>query len=100
MVSVLKPAIMEDDNIAVMQLLSLMWNRRSGGLYREMRDLVATINEDVETIEAIEDDKATEFVSTLMERGFERAQIHICVRVNGVRFSEDFIRARLSPSQG
>jgi hypothetical protein len=99
MVTVLKPAIMDDGNIAVMQLLSLMWNRRSDALYRDMRKLVKTINEDVEAVEKIEDEKAKEFVSTLKEKGHERAQIHICVRVNGVRFSEDFIRANLSPEQ-
>lgn len=99
MVTVLKPAIMDDGNIAVMQLLSLMWNRRSDNLYRHMRDLVKTINEDVEAVEKIEDEKAKEFVSNLTERGYERAQIHICVRVNGVRFSEEFIRANLSPTQ-
>ncbi len=99
MVTVLKPAIMDDGNIAVMQLLSLMWNRRSDDLYRAMRDLVKTIDEDVEAIDKIEDDKAQEFVTSLTDKGYDRAQIHICVRVNGVRFTEDFIQANLSPSE-
>jgi hypothetical protein len=98
MVTVLKPAIMEEGNIAVIQLLSLMWNRRNDKIYKSMRALVQTINEDVEAIELIEDDKATEFVASLNEKGFERSQVHICVRVNGVRFSEEFIKANLCPT--
>jgi hypothetical protein len=56
-----------------------------------MRNHVQTINEDVESIERIEDDKASEFIADLEQKGFSREDIFICVRLNDVRFSTEVI---------
>ncbi|MEC9070875.1 MAG: hypothetical protein VX938_00790, partial [Myxococcota bacterium] len=55
------------------------------------------INEDVEAIEEIEDDIANKIIDDLLERQHQ-VEILICVRLNGVRFREEVIRARLDPS--
>ena len=58
---------------------------------------VQAINEDVEAIEQIEDDIANKIIDDLLER-HHRVDILLCVRLNGVRFREEVIRARLDPS--
>jgi hypothetical protein len=61
-----------------------------------MRKKVETINEDVEAIEVIEDDKAKEFVAEMKSEEHSLEDIYICVRMNEVRFTEEFIDATFS----
>ena len=63
-----------------------------------MKDLVRTINPDVEKVEQIDDAKAAEFVEKLEAQGFKRHDIHICVRLNGVRFDPSFTDGNLIPA--
>ena len=98
MVKVLSNEILERENIRVAQLVSLLWNHANQNIYKAMKELVRTINPDVEKVEHIDSDKATEFVDELERQGFKRQDIHICVRLNGVRFDQDFITERLMPS--
>ena len=97
MVKVLSNEILERENIRVAQLVSLLWNHANQNIYKSMKDLVRTINPDVEKVEHIDDAKATEFVEALEAQGFKRHDIHICVRLNGVRFDQSFTDGRLVP---
>jgi len=72
-------------------LIIVHWNDKHANLYREMVAHVKTINEDVEAIEQIEDDKATAIVEDLLNR-HSRLDILLCVRLNGVRFREPFVQ--------
>jgi hypothetical protein len=96
MVNVLGKEILERENIRVAQLVSLLWNHTNQNIYKAMKDLVRTINPDVEKVESIDDEKAAAFVEKLEEMGFKRHDIHICVRMNGVRFTPEFIDNHLS----
>ncbi|MBR59426.1 MAG: hypothetical protein CMH54_15610 [Myxococcales bacterium] len=98
LVRILLPEVREKENVRVMQLLTLLWNKANGKVYSAVRELVESINPDVEAIESIDDETAEGFVKVLKEKGFKRPAIHICVRLNGVRFSDDFIEKTLSPS--
>ncbi len=75
-------------------LIIVHWNEKHAQLYREMVAHVQTINEDVEAIERIEDDKAHAIIDDLLKR-HERNDILLCVRLNGVRFDEPVIASRL-----
>lgn len=75
-------------------LLIIHWNEHHAALYREMVTHVKTINEDVEAIESIDDDKAHSIIDDLVER-HELPDVLVCVRLNGVRFSEALIASRL-----
>lgn len=75
-------------------LIIVHWNDKHATLYREMVAHVKTINEDVEAIEQIEDDKATAIVEDLLKR-HTRLAILLCVKLNGVRFREAFVQWRL-----
>jgi len=77
-------------------LIIVHWNEKHGGLYRDLVEHVKTINEDVEAIEAIEDDKANQIIDDLLARHAKEA-IYLCVRLNEVRFSTEVIEARLRP---
>ena len=72
-------------------LIIVHWNDKHANLYREMVAHVKTINEDVEAIEQIEDDKAAAIVEDLLKR-HRRVDILLCVRLNGVRFREEFVQ--------
>jgi len=98
MVKVLSKEILIEENIRVAQLVSLLWNHANQNIYKSMKDLVRTIHPDVEKVEQIEDAKAAEFVDKLEAQGFKRHEIHICVRLNGVRFDQSFTDSRLAPS--
>jgi len=98
MVRILSPEVLDRQNIRIMQLLTLHWNHANDPIYKAMRDLVATINPEVEEVEKIEDEQAADFVSQLKETGFKREAIHICVQLNGVRFSKEFVEKNLSPT--
>ncbi len=97
MVKVLTKEIVERENTKVMQLVSLLWNHAQNKLYKAIRAHVRTIDPDVEKIEQIEDDQAKAFVDDLLEKGYDRARIHICVRLNGVRFTPEFVAEHLAP---
>jgi hypothetical protein len=72
-------------------LIIVHWNDKHTNLYREMVAHVKTINEDVEAIEQIEDDKAGAIVNDLLKR-HTRIAILLCVRLNGVRFREGYVQ--------
>lgn len=97
MVKVLSKEILNEENIRVAQLVSLLWNHANQNIYKAMKDLVRTINPDVEKVEQIDDAKAAEFVESLEAQGFKRHDIHICVRLNGVRFDQSFTDGHLVP---
>ncbi|GMV40461.1 MAG: hypothetical protein AMXMBFR64_21770 [Myxococcales bacterium] len=95
MTEILSKEVFGRENIFMAQLLMILWNEQHRELYIAMRDHVQTINEDVEAIERIEDDKAREFIADLRGKGHTRDDIYICVRLNDVRFSEEVIQAEL-----
>ena len=97
LVSILTPEILERENTKVMQLVTLLWNHANQKLYKAMRDLVRTIDPDVEKVKKIEDEQAASFLETLLEKGYKREQIHACVCLNGVRFSKEFIEGSVAP---
>ena len=75
-------------------LLIIHWNEAERNLYQEMLTHVQAINEDVESIEKIEDANAHAIIDDLLER-HDMANIYVCVRLNGVRFDEAVIQSRL-----
>jgi len=75
-------------------LLIIHWNEGHAKLYEEMVTHVRTINDDVEAIERIEDDKAHAIIDDLLDR-HSTVDILLCVRLNGVRFDEELIQSRL-----
>ena len=75
-------------------LIIIHWNEGQRLLYQEMLTHVQAINEDVEAIARIEDDNAHTIIDDLLER-HSRDDIYVCVRLNGVRFDEAVIQARL-----
>jgi hypothetical protein len=91
--------IYDKGNGAVADILVLLWNQRFRFLYNEMLERVRTINEDVESIERIEDEKANAFLDELLVE-HDRRDVHVCVRLNDVRFSEDVISRRLLSEPG
>ena len=90
-----KEILAGEGNELFANLLILHWNQNQHALYRDMVRHVQTINEDVEAIEEIEDDKANAIIDDLLER-YDRRDILACVRLNGVRFNEPLIVARLT----
>ncbi len=98
LVRILLPEVREKENVRVMQLLTLLWNKAHSSVYSAVRELVETIDPDVEKVESIDDETAEGFVKVLKDKGFNRTSIHICVRLNGVRFSNAFIEKTLSPA--
>ncbi len=81
-------------NETVAEVLVLLWNQFHRDLYQAMLALVRTINQKVEEIERIPDDKANDFIDELL-LSFDRRDIHACVRLNEVRFSPEVIQSRL-----
>ena len=79
-------------------LLIVHWNEACRSLYQEMLTHVQAINEDVESIEAIEDADAHRIIDDLLER-HEQDDVYICVRLNGVRFDESVISSRLGADE-
>ncbi len=75
-------------------LVIIHWNDGNRGLYREMVAHVKTIDEDVEAVESIEDESAHDMIDDLGTRHAVE-DILICVRLNGVRFSDAVIERRL-----
>ena len=79
-------------------LIIIHWNEASQRLYQEMLAHVQAINEDVEAIEHIEDADAHRIIDDLLAR-HTMDDVYICVQLNGVRFGDDVIQARLVEGQ-
>lgn len=94
-VEALRFEVVQRKNEAIGDILTLLWNQEHRDLYHSMHDKVQTINEDVEAIEKIEDDKAIQFITELQAEGFPPEEILACVRLNEVRFSETVIGKHL-----
>ncbi|MFT7580571.1 MAG: hypothetical protein ACI9MR_002242 [Myxococcota bacterium] len=75
-------------------LIIIHWNNANNALYQEMVSHVQSINEDVEAIERIEDDKAHAIIEDLSQR-HDLDHILLCVRLNGVRFGDALVESRL-----
>ena len=80
-------------------LIIIHWNESQRRLYQEMLTHVQAINEDVEAIESIEDENAHAIIDDLLER-HTMADVFICVQLNGVRFDEALVEARLVRGEG
>lgn len=91
--TIFEKEILVRNNLFMAHLLMVLWNETHRDLYLSMRKKVETINEDVEAIEVIEDDKAKEFVAEMKSEEHSLEDIYICVRMNEVRFTEEFIEA-------
>jgi hypothetical protein len=97
MIKILETEIFKRKSSMMAHLFMVLWNDAMRDLYIAIRDHVRTINEDVEAIEVIDDDKAQEFLDDLLSRDFELEDIFICVRLNEVRFTEDFVQSKVTP---
>lgn len=91
----LQAQIFEKKNESLADILVLLWNQAHRDVYQAMLEQVKTIADDVETIEKIEDDKATAIIDDLETR-FDTEDILICVCLNEVRFSPEIVETRLS----
>jgi len=93
----LRKELYEKNNEMVADLLQILWNQANNKIYHAMLALVKTVNEDVESIERIADDKAKEFIEAL-KKDFTPEDIYICVRLNEVKFDEAIISSSILPS--
>ena len=75
-------------------LLIVHWNEAHRQLYQQMVNHVQTINEDVEAIERIEDDKAHLIIDDMLKT-HRAVDLLLCVRLNEVRFSDEVVTSRL-----
>ena len=83
--------IFEGNNQLLAQFVTILWNREHRELYNDMLEQVKTVNEDVEAIEVIPDDKAGPILEAILAKGHEKADVLLLVRLNDVRFTEEFI---------
>jgi hypothetical protein len=95
LVEITRKEIFENGNELLAQFVTILWNREHRPLYNDMLDQVKTINEDVEAIEQITDEDAAKVLAGILEKGHDKLDVLLCVRMNDVRFSEDFISAEL-----
>ena len=86
--------VLDRENEELAQLFMTLWNRANGRLYHAMYNLVRTIDEEVDKIESIDDDKAREFIDGLLE-DFDAPRIFMCTLLNEVRFSKEVIKEKL-----
>jgi hypothetical protein len=91
--------LLELKNDLLADIIIVFWNQNNRKVFNAMLAHVKTINEDVESIENIPDEKAKEFISDLLQN-YTREEILICVRLNEVKFSEQIISEMLAGSQG
>lgn len=91
--------LFERENEFWAQLLIVLWNEIHKPLYGAMRDRVATLNEDVEKVERIEDDVAGTWIDELVQ-DWTLEDVLLCVHLNDVRFTDAFIRERLEKPLG
>jgi hypothetical protein len=94
LVQIARKEMFERENEFWAQLLIVLWNEAHKNLYIGFRDRVATINEDVEKVDAIEDDIAGTWIDEMLEDD-TLEDLLLCVHLNEVRFSDAFVRTRL-----
>ena len=75
-------------------LVIIHWNEAHAQMYRDIVTHVRAINEDVEAVERIPPETAHPIIDDMLKR-HTREDFYLCVRLNGVRFDEDVIQARL-----
>jgi len=97
-VKALQFEVFEKHNEVIGDILTLLWNQTRRDVYDAMHELVSTINEDVEAITEIPDERANAFIDVLLE-DFDRDDILICVRLNDVRFNEPVVVSRLEKGE-
>lgn len=85
-------------NEVIGDIITLLYNQTQREIYDAMHELVSTIDEDVESITEIPDERANAFIDVLLE-DFDREDILICVRINDVRFNEPVIATRLESDE-
>jgi hypothetical protein len=76
------------------QLLSTLWNRANGRLYHAMYNKVRTVDENVDRIERIDDEKAEGFMAELLG-DHDATRIYLCILFNEVKFSKEAIEKKL-----
>jgi hypothetical protein len=81
-------------NEELTQLLYTLWNRANGRLYHAVYNLVRTVNEEVEKIESIDDEKARAFLDELLKE-FDPARLFLCILLNEVKFSKAVVEEKL-----
>ena len=94
--TIFEKEVLQRKNLFMAHLLMVLWNESHRDLYLAIRKRVETINEDVEAIEVIEDKFAEQFVNELKDEGHSLEDIYVCIRVNEVRFTEEFIQKTFS----
>lgn len=87
--------IFDGENHLLAQFVTILWNREHRELYNDMLEQVKTINEDVETIEVITDEQAGPILEAVLAKGHEKDDVLLLVRLNDVRFTEEFILKNL-----
>ncbi len=87
--------IFDGGNHLLAQFVTILWNREHRELYNDMLEQVKTINEDVETIEVITDEQAGPILEAVLAKGHEKDDVLLLVRLNDVRFTEEFILKNL-----
>lgn len=87
--------IFDGNNQLLAQFVTILWNREHRDLYNDMLEQVKTVNEDVEAIELIPDDQAGPILEAVLAKGYEKDDVLLLVRLNDVRFSEEFILKNL-----
>jgi len=75
-------------------LIIIHWNEAHANMYRDIVTHVRAINEDVEAIELIDQDKAHTIIDDMLAR-HSREAFYLCVKLNGVRFDDEIIESRL-----
>lgn len=97
MIEILRKEIFGRKNLFLAQLTMVLWNDTKKDLYNAIHKHVSSIDENVESIVRIDDHKAHEIMNDLLARGFSRDDIHICVCINDVRFSPEFVTNHVAP---
>ena len=85
-------------NEVISDIITLLWNQTRRDVYDAMHELVSTIDDDVEAITEIPDERANAFIDVLLE-DFDREDVLTCVRLNDVRFNDPVIAGRLENDQ-
>ena len=89
----LRKECFERDNGLLAQLVIYNWDEAEWRLYGDRQKHIKGINEDVEAIESISDAEADPILDDLQAR-FDERDVCIAVLINGVRVSDDYIKAR------
>ena len=95
LVEIARKEVFDGENELLAQFITILWNREHRLLYNDMLEQVKMINEDVEAIESITDEQGAAVLAGMIEKGHDKLDVLICVRLNDVRFTEAFIHAEL-----